>query len=279
MKEHMADELFSPFVEFWHFPELEPEDLIILHWMAGHDTWSVLFDICVGGFQVQSLIIEPDQTIISIKHAEMDFEMIETMNLFSKAEFIIGGRQTKKYDSQCAIQLDKSALSTMELSIIKREEDLPYTTYNEGVPIFHRNSTLKKSDQSSCDFKIAAETKIEKNSMFYWIDHNNSFSSIIEIGCLYFILTNQNANSESSLTANQIADFISNPKRVPTTSLSSPLASFLNIVGARKLNGECVFKSASEDSSTSSDPKTSSSETSLLPVLVIDDLIYKLQLA
>ena len=126
MKEHMADELFSPFVEFWHFPELEPEDLIILHWMAGHDTWSVLFDICVGGFQVQSLIIEPDQTIISIKHAEMDFEMIETMNLFSKAEFIIGGRQTKKYDSQCAIQLDKSALSTtMELSIIKREEDLP----------------------------------------------------------------------------------------------------------------------------------------------------------
>ena len=34
IKEHMADELFSPFVEFWHFPELEPEDLIILHWMA-----------------------------------------------------------------------------------------------------------------------------------------------------------------------------------------------------------------------------------------------------
>ena len=65
---------------------------IILHWMVGYDTWSVLFDICVGGFQVQSLIIEPDQTIISIKHAEMDFEMIETMNLFSKAELIIGGR-------------------------------------------------------------------------------------------------------------------------------------------------------------------------------------------
>jgi len=138
---------------------------------------------------------------------------------------------------------------------------------------------LKKSDQANCDSKIAAETKTEKNSMFYWIDHNNSFSSIIEIGCLYFILANQNANSESGLTANPIADFISNPKRVPTTSLSSPLASFLNIVGARKLNGECVFKLASEDSqSTSSDPKTSSSETSLLPVLVIDDLIYKLQL-
>ena len=26
MKEHMADQLFLPFVEFWHFPELEPED-------------------------------------------------------------------------------------------------------------------------------------------------------------------------------------------------------------------------------------------------------------
>ena len=130
MKEHMADEFFSPFVEFWHFPELEPEDLIVLHWMAGYDTWSVLFDICVGGFQVQSLIIEPDQTIISIKHAEIEFEMIETMNLFSKAEFIIGGQQTRKYDSQCVIQLDSNALSSMELSIIKREEDLPCKKYN-----------------------------------------------------------------------------------------------------------------------------------------------------
>ena len=130
VKEHLADEFFSPFIEFWHYPELEPEDLIVLHWMAGYDTWSVIFDICVGGFQVQSLIIEPDQTIISIKHAEIEFEMIETMNLFSKAEFIIGGQQTRKYDSQCVIQLDSNALSTMELSIIKREEDLPCKKHN-----------------------------------------------------------------------------------------------------------------------------------------------------
>ena len=304
LKEHMADEFFSPFVEFWHFPELEPEDLIILHWMAGYDTWSILFDICVGGFQVQSLIIEPDQTIISIKHANIDFEMIETMNLFPKAEFIIGGQQTKKYDSQCSIQLGSNALSTTELSIIKREEDLPCktfhpypavesqlnrnrtgfitklfsdTTLNEGVPILHRNSILKKSaaDPISSISETPADSKNEKNSMFYWIDHNNSFSSIIEIGCLYFILTNQDTNKD--LIANQIAGFISNPKRVPTTSLSSPLATFLNIIGTRKLNGDCEFKLVSEDSKISSDSKTSS-DTNLLPFLVIDDLIYKLQL-
>ena len=82
--------------------------------------------------------------------------------------------------------------------------------------------------------------------MFYWIDHNKSFSSRIELGCLYLILTNQNTNKD--LIANQIAGFISNPKRVPTTSLSSPLATFLNIIGAWKLNGDCEFKLVSEDS-------------------------------
>ena len=67
--------------------------------------------------------------------------MIETMNLFSKAEFIIGGRQTKQYDSQCAIQLDRSALSTMELSIIKREEDLPCKKPNATRALPNSNFT------------------------------------------------------------------------------------------------------------------------------------------
>ena len=140
----------------------------------------------------------------------------------------------------------------------------------------HRNSILKKSrvDQTSSNSQAPADSEIEMNSMFYWIDHNNSFSSIIDIGCLYFILANQNTNN--GLIANQVADFISNSKRVPTSSLSSPLATFLNIIGARKLNGECTFK-VQEDAKISSDSKTSS-DTNILPVLIVNDQTYKLQL-
>ena len=142
----------------------------------------------------------------------------------------------------------------------------------------HRNSILKKSraDQTSSNSEIPAGHEKEKNSMFYWIDHNNSFSSIIDIGCLYFILTNQSTDNDG-LIANQVADFIANSKRVPTTSLSSPLATFLNIIGARKLNGECAFKLDLEEAKISSG-STTSSDTNLLPLLVINDQTYKLQL-
>ena len=132
---------------------------------------------------------------------------------------------------------------------------------------------MSREDQTSSNSQAPVDS--EKNSMFYWIDHNNSFSSIIDIGCLYFILTNQSTDNDG-LVANQIADFISNPKRVPTSSLLTPLATFLNIIGARKLNGECAFK-VEEDAKISSDSKTSS-DTNLLPVLVINDKTYKLQL-